>query len=155
MAKEGLFNILANHFQMDEVDALDLFTGTGNIAYELVSRGCPRVTAVDIDGRCIKFVKQVISRLNYTEIKPVQADASAFLRRASRKWDLIFADPPYGMEKLEQVPDQVWEHDLLNDGGWLVVEHDKRYDFSGHPGFFDHRKYGIVNFSFFRKDPTG
>ena len=151
MAKESLFNILGNHFDLDEISALDLFTGTGNIAYELVSRGCRQVTAVDNDARCIKFVKQTISLLNYHQITAIQSDYASFLKRSGIKWDLIFADPPYQMEAVEEIPLAVWDLDLLNAGGWLVIEHDRHHDFPGHPGFFDHRKYGKVNFSFFRK----
>ena len=151
MAKESLFNILNNHFDFEEMEALDLFTGTGNITYELASRGCRQVTAVDVDGRCIRFVRQVISMLGYSEVVPIQSDYATFLKRSSHRWDLIFADPPYDMEDLETIPALVWEKDLLNAGGWLVLEHDRHHDFSGHPGFFDHRKYGKVNFTFFRK----
>lgn len=152
MAKESLFNILANHFSLDEISALDLFTGTGNISYELASRGCREVIAIDIDSRCIKFVKQVITRLNYTQITPVQSDYSTFLKRSRVKWDLIFADPPYNMEQVDQLPGLVMEQDLLKEDGWFVLEHDKHHNFVDHPGFFDHRKYGTVNFSFFRKE---
>ncbi len=155
MAKEALFNILGNHFELKAIAALDLFTGTGNIAYELVSRGCSRVTAVDNDARCIKFVKQVINMLDYHEITPIQSDYASFLKRSNIGWDLIFADPPYHMEGIEHVPKLVWEFDLLKPGGWLVIEHDKHHDFPDHPGFFDHRKYGKVNFSFFRKGGSG
>ncbi len=151
MAKESLFNILGNHMDFAGTDALDLFTGTGNIAYELASRGCPRITAVDIDGRCIRFVRKVADQLDYPAIHTVQADYAAFLKRASSRWDLIFADPPYALEGLVKIPGLIWEKDLLREGGWLVMEHDKRHDFSGHAGFYDHRKYGTVNFTFFRK----
>ncbi len=151
MAKESLFNILGNHFTLEETEALDLFTGTGNIAYELASRECRRITAVDIDGRCIKFVREIAGKLNYTAIKPVQADYATFLKRTTTRWDLIFADPPYGMEDLDSIPGVIRDLDLLNEGGWLIVEHDRRHDFSGHAGYFDHRKYGAVNFTFFSK----
>jgi len=152
MAKESLFNIIGNHFELEEITALDLFAGTGNISYELVSRGCRHVTAVDHDARCIKFIRQVADMLNYPEISAVQADFSLFLSRASGSWDLIFADPPYSMEQVDSIPRLVWENSLLNAGGWLVIEHDKYHDFLGQQGFFDHRKYGKVNFSFFRKE---
>ena len=151
MAKESLFNILGNHIIFSEISALDLFTGTGNIAYELVSRGCKQVTAIDSDFRCIRFVRQVMEKLGYNEIIPVQTDYAAFLSRATNRWDLIFADPPYSMNDIERIPALVWEKGLLNNRGWLVIEHDKYHDFSNLNGFFDHRKYGRVNFSFFTR----
>lgn len=151
MAKESLFNILTNYFDFEQVVALDLFTGTGNISYELVSRGCREVTALDIDSSCIKFVRQTATSLAYSEILVIQSDYSTFLNRSSNAWDLIFADPPYSLENAIQIPHLVFSNNLLKDRGWLVIEHDKHIDYSHHPAFFDHRRYGKVNFSFFRE----
>lgn len=152
MAKESLFNILHNYFDFTGVHALDLFTGTGNITYELVSRGCPQVTAVDSDPRCIRFVRQTALLLNYHEVTPVQSDYRRFLSNAHQRFELIFADPPYGMPGTLLLPDLVFENQLLADDGVLVIEHDKALDFSNHKWFYNHRKYGKVNFSLFRQE---
>lgn len=149
MAKESLFNILMNHFDFTDIKALDLFSGTGNIAYELVSRGCPDVTAVDLDGACIRFIKQISAQLNYSEIRTIQSDYQQYIQRVSSTFSLIFADPPYGMNGIESIPELILEHRLLEPGGWLILEHDHSIDFKDKPSFYDHRKYGKVNFSFF------
>ena len=73
------------------------------------------------------------------------------MERSQRRYDLIFADPPYDHERLAQLPDLIIAHGLLADGGWLVLEHPAMYNFGGHANFFDHRAYGSVNFSFFKK----
>jgi len=151
MAKESLFNILNNHFDLSRIAVLDLFTGTGNISYEFVSRGCLQVTAMDSDSRCIKFVKQTALMLSYNEITAIQSDYSAFIKHTSNQWDLIFADPPYSMKNLEDLPMLIREHNLLREEGWLVIEHDKHIEFTQKTGLFDHRKYGKVNFSFFNR----
>lgn len=155
MAKESLFNILNNHIDFSEIHALDLFTGTGNITYELVSRGCPHVVSVDADSRCIRFVKQTALLLNYTEINLVQADYRQFISNTHLQFDLIFADPPYGLEGAAALPELIFENQLLAPEGILVIEHDKQLDFSNQEGFWDHRKYGKVNFSSFRNDNDG
>lgn len=149
MAKESLFNILNNHFDLSECSALDLFCGTGNISYELVSRGCPQVSSIDSDPGCIRFVKQTAELLKYQEITAIQSDYKHFLKRTSMRFDLIFADPPYGLEGIEDIPKMIFDEDLLERGGWLILEHDKHIDFSKHEAFFNHRKYGKVNFSIF------
>ena len=151
MAKESLFNIIGNHFNLSTISVLDLFTGTGNISYEFVSRGCLQVTALDSDPRCIKFVKQTALKLNYSEITAIRSDCTAFLKHTTRQWDLIFADPPYSMENVEYLPQLIRDNNLLKKGGWLVIEHEKHIEFTDQTGLFDHRKYGKVNFSFFGK----
>ena len=70
-------------------------------------------------------------------------------------FDMVFADPPYQLPHLDTLPDQVLSHNLLKTDGLFVLEHGKQNDFSDHPHFVDHRSYGSVNFSFFRKAENG
>jgi len=65
------------------------------------------------------------------------------------KWDLIFADPPYEMEEAENLPELIFEKQLLKPDGIFVLEHKKSLDFNHLRFFSDHRVYGNVNFSFF------
>lgn len=155
MAKESIFNILNNNFDFSSSVVLDLFSGTGNIAYEFVSRGCESVIALDIDKQCIRFIKQTAALLNYSEITAIHSDYQSFIKRAHKQFDIIFADPPYGMDNTESIPDLIWHHALLKPDGWLIIEHDKHIEFDQHSAFFDHRKYGKVNFSIFQmQNPT-
>lgn len=152
MAKEGLFNILNNYVDYEDCDVMDLFAGTGSITFEFVSRGAKSVTSVDINGPCIDFIKQSATRLNVQNLHVVRADVFDLLKRAYKKFDIIFADPPYAHEGLAQLPDMVFEKDLLNDDGIFILEHPKEYSFAEHPHFWQHRNYGKVNFTLFAKE---
>ena len=150
MAKESLFNILENHFDFEEIIALDLFAGTGNISYELVSRGCPRVTAVDENKNCIKFIRETANKLNMEELLAIRSDVFRFIPMHKMKYDLIFADPPYDSQHYDLLVNLVLENNLLKEDGLFVVEHNKFLDFKDHPRFVEQRRYGKVNFSFFK-----
>src|SRR6056300_484568 len=80
MAKEGLFNILNNRYYFDELKVLDLFSGTGNIAYEFASRGSLDITTVDGDYGCVKFIEKITKELDFP-IKSVKMDAFLFLEK--------------------------------------------------------------------------
>jgi 16S rRNA G966 N2-methylase RsmD len=70
------------------------------------------------------------------------------MKSCKKQFDFIFADPPYALPTLPEIPDKVLP--LLKDGGIFVLEHGKQNDFSAHPRITDHRSYGSVNFSIFR-----
>ncbi|MDR1742671.1 MAG: RsmD family RNA methyltransferase [Dysgonamonadaceae bacterium] len=148
-AKENLFNILNNCLEWEETAALDLFSGTGSIALELASRGCPRVVAVEADPLHYRFICKAITTLNAQELSVLRADVFRFLPSCSEKFDFIFADPPYNLPNLKTVPDLVLEKQLLKPDGIFVMEHSREYDFSQLPLFAELRKYGSVHFSIF------
>ena len=149
MAKESLFNILENQIDLEETTALDLFAGTGNISYELVSRGCPHVTAVDENQNCVRFIRETANKLEMNELSVVKSDVFRFLPMHKAKYDLIFADPPYDCQHYDLLVSLIFENKLLKEGGIFVLEHDRTIDFSTHLNYYDHRKYGKVNFTFF------
>ncbi|MBR1755205.1 MAG: RsmD family RNA methyltransferase [Bacteroidaceae bacterium] len=152
-AKENLFNVLRSYIDFEEEapTALDLFAGTGSITLELLSRGCRHVTAVELDPQHISFIRQFLRQLRAEEdVTLLRADVLRFLRKTPATYDFIFADPPYALPELEQLPDLVFQTSLLNPGGLFVLEHGKAQDFSGNPHFIGHRAYGSVNFSLFR-----
>lgn len=149
-AKEGLFNIIENSFDINELSVLDLFCGTGNISFEFASRGAKNITSVDANNHCVRFVKETSNSLELKNLQLIKQDVFRFLKRATQQFDFIFADPPYQLKELVEIPDLIFKNNWLNDGGWFVLEHDKFVEFSKHPNFFQHRKYGNVNFSFFQ-----
>ncbi len=150
-AKEGLFNIINNHFYFDEIKVLDLFGGTGNHSYEFISRGCEEVTYVDKFGGCVSFVKQTAKTLDIEDkINIVRADVFKFIERANQKYDYIFAGPPYPLPTLATIPDKIFENDLLAKKGWFVLEHNPNHDFENHPRFDNKRAYGKTYFSIFK-----
>ena len=155
MAKEALFNILNNHVYFDQIKVLDLFCGTGNISFEFYSRGSHRVVSVDDHYACINFVKKTSEELQAKGvIEAIKSDAIKFIKRSREKYDVIFADPPYAFEKYDDLIQSIFENDILEENGLVVVEHDSKHDFENSPFYFNHRKYGTVNFSFFSAKPS-
>ena len=153
-AKENLFNVLRSYIDFEEEapQALDLFAGTGSITLELLSRGCAHVTAVELDSQHISFIRQFLRQLKAEDdVTLLRADVLRFLKKAPGSYDFIFADPPYALPQLEQLPDFIFnDSSILHPEGLFVLEHGKTQDFSQHPHFIGHRAYGSVNFSFFR-----
>ena len=149
LARESLFNILNNFVEWQGKSVLDLFAGTGAVSYEFISRGCDRVLAVDSNFQCVSFIKKTASSFEMDNLKVMRTDVFRFLKSAKINFDIIFADPPYEMEGIDKLPDLIFNNDLLTGNGIFVLEHPRKYDFSEHPHFNEHRKYGKVNFSFF------
>ncbi|MDO4801176.1 MAG: RsmD family RNA methyltransferase [Prevotellaceae bacterium] len=149
-AKENLFNVVRQYIDFDETTALDLFSGTGSISLELLSRGCQQVISVEADRDHHRFIMQCLQKINASNCVPIRGDVFRFLKSCKMNFDFIFADPPYKLEKLDTIPDEIFNRQLLKEGGLFVLEHGKEYDFSPNPHFAEHRSYGSVNFSFFR-----
>lgn len=151
IAREALFNILENRYDFSNKKILDLFSGTGSIGYEFISRGCQEATMVELDSVHYRFIVSVLENLKIKNAMILRTDVFKFLKTARRKYDIIFADPPYDMKSFSQVPEAVFNAGIVKDGGLFIIEHPKEYDFSGHPYFAELRKYGKVNFTFFEK----
>jgi len=150
MAKESLFNVLRNLVDFDDMDALDLFSGTGSISYELASRGAKSVLAVENNGHQVQFIESVIQKLKMENMRILRMDVFQFFKTNKRSFDLVFADPPYDTPEYETLLELIFSKELLNKNGVFVLEHSKYSSFAEHANFFDHRNYGSVNFSFFK-----
>jgi len=148
-AKENIFNVLMQYVDFEDAQALDLFSGTGSISLELVSRGCKQVVSVEMDRDHHRFIQECLKKLNTDKCVPIRGDVFRFLKSCRQQYDFIFADPPYALKELPQIPDIVFERQLLKEEGLFVFEHGKDYDFSAHPHFLEHRSYGSVNFTLF------
>ena len=149
-AKENIFNVLNGYIDFDGCEALDLFAGTGSITLELLSRGCAHVTSIELDRDHHRFICDCVKKLDTEACLPLRADVFRFVKSCRQQYDIVFADPPYALKELPQIPDLVFERALLKPDGILVFEHGKDHDFSQHPRFVEHREYGSVNFSLFR-----
>lgn len=151
-AKEALFNILWNRIDLTEISVLDLYSGTGNISYEFASQGTKDITAIDSDFGCVRFIRKTSDELGMG-IKTVKSDALSYLNKSVRKFDLIFADPPYHFkeEDFKKIIETVFENDLLNEKGVLILEHSKHTDLSDETYLKENRRYGGSVFSFFGK----
>ena len=149
-AKEGLFNMLENRVDFYDLRILDLCAGTGNISFEFISREAGTVTAVDSNFNCVKHIRRLSKEFEVEgEITTVQSDIIKFLGNATSKYDLIFADPPYEFPKYNEIIQNIFERELLNEDGFVVLEHGKRTDLSALPHYVESRAYGNVVFSFF------
>ncbi len=149
-AKENIFNVLMGYIDFDDATALDLFSGTGSISLELLSRGCREVVSVEKDRDHARFISQCMQKIGADNDVLIRGDVFKYIESCHRKFDFIFADPPYALPELPTIPDKVFEHELLAPDGVFVFEHGKHNDFSEHPNFREHREYGSVNFSIFK-----
>ena len=151
-AKENIFNVLTGYMDLEDKCALDLFSGTGSISLELLSRGCKQVVSVEMDRDHHRFITECLKKLGVEQgsCLPIRGDVFRFLKSCHQQFDLIFADPPYALKELPTIPDLIFDYQLLADGGIFVFEHGKDNEFARHPHFVEHRAYGSVNFSIFR-----
>lgn len=152
MAKEGLFNILNNMIDFEDLVVLDLFAGTGNITFEFASRGAASVTSVDLNFKCVDFIKKMSAEIGLENVKTIRSEVYRFLKSSAKSCDLIFADPPFDLEGTDLLPDLIFENEWLNKNAWLIIEHPRGIDFTRHKYFSQKRNYGKVNFTFFTRD---
>lgn len=149
-AKENIFNVLNGYIDFDGITALDLFSGTGSISLELISRGCKEVVSVEKDRDHARFIAECMRKIKVESNILIRGDVFRFLKTCHQKFDLIFADPPYALPELGTITDLIFEYNLLSTDGIFVFEHGKNNDFSNNPHFVEHRSYGSVNFSIFK-----
>jgi 16S rRNA (guanine(966)-N(2))-methyltransferase RsmD len=149
IAKEGLFNILQNKLDFEELKTLDLFGGTGNISYELASRGVPDLTIVEKDNAMYEFIKKTAAALQLENFKVLKLDVFKFIATTADKFDFIFAGPPYALTTIDNLPKLFFEKQLLNKDGWFVLEHTPRNDYKNSPYYKSERNYGSTIFSTF------
>lgn len=149
-AKEGLFNTLAGAWDFEEISVLDLFGGTGSISFEFASRGCPDIVTVEMNPANAAFIKKTAAAFSLQSvIQVVHHNVFDFLGICTKKFDLVFADPPYALEGLEALPEKILSAGILNPDGRLILEHPAAYSFEGKPGFLREKHYGNVHFSWF------
>ncbi len=151
-AKEGLFNWLNFRINMEGISALDLFSGTGNIGYEFLSRGAEQVICIDEDKQCVAFINKVFGSLGKHHSRAMQARIPYVLSKMTQSFDVIFADPPYRFEEYDLLIKEVLESNLLHQESWFILEHDGTFEFEDKPFFFETRNYGKVHFTFFTKN---
>lgn len=149
IAKEGLFNILQNNLEIDELKVLDLFGGTGCISYELASRGAPDITIVEKDDKMYDFIKKTSAELEFENFKVMKSDVFRFIEAATAQYDFIFAGPPYALSTIDELPAKVFEKNILKPGGWFVLEHTPRNDYKKFAHYKTERNYGTTIFSIF------
>ncbi len=151
IAKEGLFNILQNNLQIETLQVLDLFGGTGCISYELASRGAADITIVEKDAKMYDFIKQTAALLAFENFKVVKQDVFRFIETTNEQYDFIFAGPPYALNTIDELPIKIFEKKLLHTKGWFVLEHTPRNNYKKMEHYKTERNYGTTIFSIFIK----
>jgi 16S rRNA (guanine966-N2)-methyltransferase len=149
IAKEGLFNIIQNNLDIEDLKTLDLFGGTGCISYELASRGCTNLTIVEKDNAMFDFIKKTSETLKIEGIKCFKMDVFKYMEACNESYDFIFAGPPYALASIDDLPKYVFEKNLLNANGWFVLEHTPRNNYELHAHFLRAKNYGTTIFSIF------
>jgi len=150
MSKEALFNVLHNRLDFEDINVLDLFSGTGNITLEFASRGVSDIVAVDQNFKCCAFLTKAMEEFKLTGIRVVRDNVFKFIERNHEPFDLIFADPPYDLPELIEIPNKIFNTDLLKPNGLFILEHRSYQKFSDHRNFIESRKYGQSSFSLFK-----
>ena len=148
-AREGLFNVLDNEYEFDDLKILDLFGGTGAVSFEFASRGAGRVWCVEMARENASFIIREAATLGLDNVTCVRNNVFDFLPLCREKFDIIFADPPYALEGLETLPDKVFAQDILFPERYFILEHGDEHSFTSHPNFKKEKIYGRVHFSFF------
>lgn len=150
-AKENLFNVLTNYIDIEDTRTLDLFSGTGSISYEFASRGANEIISIEQNYKHFAFIRHMAEELEFKNIKVYKTDVFIACKKLKgRKFDIIFADPPYDLKKISDLPAAIFDNELLAEDGIAIIEHPASIHFSDFPHFSEHRQYGSVNFSIFR-----
>ncbi len=147
-AKEGIFNVITNTYELEGIAVLDLFGGIGSIALEFASRGVIDITCVEKSNNNYNFINSIFKDLKLKG-SIVKNDCFKFIETSNKKYDLIFADPPYDLKNLVDIPNLIQNNNLLHPDCWLILEHDNRHDFKKNPYFIKQKSYGLVQFSIF------
>ncbi len=148
-ARESLMNILNNRYDFESVSLLDLFGGTGAISYEFASRGTEDIDIVETDRRSCEFISRTMRDLGLGRARVHRLDVRDWLKICHKQYDIIFADPPYALRWLGEIPAKVMASGAVHDSTLFILEHPKSMDFKNTERFSEHRSYGNVNFSFF------
>lgn len=149
-AKENLFNVLTNYMDIEACNVLDLFSGTGSISYEFASRGALKITSIEANYKHYVFIKRCAAELGFKNIQVFKTSTFIACKKLKgQKFDIIFADPPYNLDNIQDIPDAIFGNELLADDGLAIIEHSATTDYSSHPHFSEQRSYGSVNFSIF------
>ena len=119
--KESIFNII--QFDIEGRRVLDLFAGTGQMGIEALSRGADHATFVDLAPAAAKTVRANVEMTRFAEqATVVQSDWRGFLSSCREKFDLIFLDPPYHTDMLENAMQTIAAIDILSEHGIMICE---------------------------------
>lgn len=148
--RESLFSLVDARIYLDGAEVLDLFSGTGALGLEALSRGAALVTFVESDGRVLDYARENAEKLGVEDrCIFIQGDAVDYLEQYNGpELDLIMADPPYKLDAMRDLPDLAVP--LLQRDGVFTLEHSSHDWFDEHPHLMTSRPYGRTIVSLFR-----
>ena len=125
-AKQTIFDILSNRLDFDGIEVLDLFSGSGSLVLEAISRGARQVTFVDKSPQSLQVLETNVRTIGCNDqCTSYAADAFWYLKNARRAFDLVFVDPPYRLERIADLPAELFASEALREGTFVVMEHSK------------------------------
>jgi 16S rRNA (guanine966-N2)-methyltransferase len=155
--KESIFNIIQARLPGSTI--LDLFSGTGNLGLEAMSRGGEEAVFVEKNPNAIAVLREncrTLDYMDYIEIMPYDVKkAIKALSAKGRTFDIVFMDPPYDLDLEIPTITALDDYNLVKDDGIIVVEHlleDEQQDIIGSFIRYDLRKYGNTAISLYRKE---
>ncbi|MBL7977412.1 MAG: 16S rRNA (guanine(966)-N(2))-methyltransferase RsmD [Bacteroidetes Order II. Incertae sedis bacterium] len=148
--RTSVFNLLYSRMEMRGARVLDMFAGTGALGIESMSRGAESTTFIELNRTVLELTKQNASIFGIEKQCWFQlGDAVGFIQKyRGPQFDVVFADPPYELEAIPQLPE--WVFPQLKPEGLFVLEHDARHSFDEHPALDTSRAYGRTIVSVFR-----
>ncbi len=127
--KESIFNMIGPYFDGGWV--LDLYAGTGGLGIEALSRGMEKAVFIDIDPKAVSVIKRNVASLKLEPQAEIYRNdshrAMKALAKRDLRFDLVFLDPPYAKQKIEEEIKFLQESNLLADHARIVAEHDAQY----------------------------
>lgn len=153
--RESVFNLIQEFVYNAKV--LDLFSGSGALSFEALSRGAESAVCVDIDKRSLKVVSENAGRLRFSEnITTVNDSAENFIKTEKDSFDIIFLDPPYNKGFIKPVIEEIMNYGILNDDGIIVLESDgtDEHGEMEQLSVLKQRKYGRTFVTVYQKGDT-
>lgn len=151
--KESVFNLIQN--RIADAEVLDMFSGSGALSFEALSRGASRAVCIDMDKRSIDVIKKNAADLGFEDkCKIINASCFDYMASAKESFDIIFLDPPYNKGFIEPVLEGIVEHNLLKPDGIVVLESDNT-DFREEPDgllVIKQRRYGRTYITVYEAD---
>ncbi len=125
-AKQTIFDILANRVVFDGLNVLDLFSGSGSLGLEAISRGAASVTFVDRSRDSLELLRKNVQTLDCEDRCIIyQADVFWYLKNTKSQFDLVFVDPPYKLENIGTLPRAIYDAGILRENAYVVMEHSR------------------------------
>lgn len=149
-AKEGLFNVIEARRYIDGARVLDLFAGSGNLAFEAISRGAIQALMVEASPVAVKQIEKTAAHFGVADqVTAYCLPVERYLAQRPVPYDLVFADPPYDLPGIPEMVETVVHGGWLAPDGWFILEHDVRHLFHEHPNCVFTKPYGRTVVSIF------